>query len=82
MWDRAVNPGGDEGIGELGGGGLAPPKIWSKTNFLEITIIFLERKKSLVTGLEPNYVFLCYCNKLQPLNHVVKCKSTFADGRY
>ena len=50
---RVVNPGVD--------GGNGPPpqkKSGAKRLFLEITIIFLERKKSLVSGLEPNYSFL------------------------
>ena len=73
MFNPMLNPGGT--------GGLDPPKIWSKTIFLEITIIFLERKKPPVAGLETNAI-LCYCNKPQPLSHGVKCKLTSADGRY
>ena len=72
---RVVNPGVDWGTGP-------PPKKKSgaKRFFLEITIIFLERKKSLVSGVEPNYSFLYYCNK--PQRHGVECKLTFAGGRY
>ena len=41
------------------GGDWTPPnKSGAKRFFLEITIDFLERKKSLVTGLESNHVSL------------------------
>ena len=42
-----------------GDGGTGPPKkSGARRFFLEITLIFLERKKSLLAGQEPNYVFL------------------------
>ena len=67
-----------------GDGGTGPPqkKSGAKLIFLEIIVIFLYIKESLIAGLELNEVFLCYCNKPLRLCHGVKCELTFADSRY